>query len=87
MIQGNNYSVWRGKHRVRHGQSWRTFVAIGTLSVFAIGASEYYPYAYISAPEPSCQGLTDDGCQLKWQEVETVEGDHISQCVAYCPWR
>ena len=87
MIRGHNYSVWRGGHRVRHGQGWGTFVAIGALSAIVIGSSEYYPYAYISAPEPYCEGLTDDGCQLRWQEVETVEGDEINQCVAYCPWQ
>ena len=47
----------------------------------------YYPYAYISAPEPYCEGLTEDGCQLIWQDVQTIEGDVISQCVAYCPWQ
>jgi hypothetical protein len=41
----------------------------------AIGSSEYYPYAYISAPENYCEGLTEDGCELMWQDVETIEGD------------
>ena len=86
-IRGHNYSVWRGGHRVRHGGNWRTFVALSALGAIAIGASEYYPYAYISAPEPYCEGLTEDGCQLMWQEVETTEGDVINQCVAYCPWQ
>ena len=53
----------------------------------AIGSSQYYPYAYVSAPEPYCEGLTEDGCELMWQEVETIEGDVINQCVAYCPWQ
>ena len=22
-----------------------------------------------------------------WQEVETIEGDVVNQCVAYCPWK
>jgi hypothetical protein len=82
-----NFSVWRGKHRVRHNNGWRTFVAIGALSAIAYGDNDYYPYAYISADEPYCSGLTDEGCQLHWREVETVEGDVIDQCVAYCPWR
>ncbi len=86
-IHGNNYSVWRGRYRVRHGNGWRTFVALSTLGAIAIGSSEYYPYAYISAPEPYCEGLTEDGCQLMWQEVETNEGDMVNQCVAYCPWQ
>lgn len=58
-----------------------------TLGAIAIGSNEYYPYAYISAPEPYCEGLTEDGCELQWQEVQTIEGDVIDQCVAYCPWR
>ena len=86
-IHGHNYSVWHGGHRVRHGHGWQTFVALNALGAIAIGASEYYPYAYISAPEPYCDGLTEDGCQLLWQEVMTLEGDVINQCVAYCPWQ
>ncbi len=87
VIQGHNYSAWRSGYRVRHGGGWRTFVALSALSAILIGSNEYYPYAYISAPEQYCEGLTEDGCELMWQEVETVEGDVIDQCVAYCPWQ
>ena len=87
VIRGQNYSAWRSGYRVRHGSGWRTFVALGALGAIAIGSNEYYPYAYISAPEFYCEGLTEDGCQLMWQEVETIEGDVINQCVAYCPWQ
>jgi hypothetical protein len=87
VIRGQNYSVWRAGYRVRHGSGWRTFVALSALGAIAIGSSTYYPYAYISAREPYCEGLTEDGCQLMWQEVETIEGDVINQCVAYCPWQ
>ncbi len=87
VIAGRNYSVWRSGHRVHYGNGWRTFVALGTLGVLAIGAAEFYPYAYIDAPEPYCDGLTEDGCQLVFQEVETEEGDVVDQCVAYCPWQ
>jgi len=87
VIRGHNYSAWRNGYRVRHGNRWRTFVALSALGAIAIGAIEYYPYAYISAPEPYCEGLTEDGCELMWQEVETLEGDVINQCVAYCPWQ
>lgn len=86
-IRGHNYSVWRSGYRVRHGRGWRTFVALGTLGAVAVGSDNYYPYAYVSAPQPYCEGLTEDGCQLKWQEVDTVEGDVVNQCVAYCPWQ
>jgi hypothetical protein len=56
------------------------------LGAIAIGSDQYYPYAYISAPEDYCEGFTEDGCQLMWQEVPTEEGDAVDQCVAYCPW-
>jgi hypothetical protein len=87
VIAGHNYSVWRGARRFRYHNRWRTLVALSLLGAIAIGTYEYYPYAYIDAPELYCDGLTEDGCQLVWQEVETIEGDIIPQCVAYCPWR
>ena len=86
-ILGHNYSVWRSGYRVRHGNGWLTFVALRTITAIAIGSRHYYPYAYITAPQPYCTGLTEDGCQLMWQDVETIEGDVVSQCVAYCPWQ
>ena len=87
VIRGHNYSVWRSGYRIRHGSGWRTFVALSTLGAIAIGSNEYYPYAYISAPVDYCQGLTEDGCELNWEQVQTQEGDVIDQCVAYCPWQ
>ena len=86
-IRGRNFSVWRGGHRFRHNNGWRTFAGLSVLGAIAIGSDEYYPYAYISASEPYCDGLTDDGCVLRWTEVQTVEGDVVDQCVAYCPWQ
>ena len=86
-IRGHNYSVWRSGYRIRHGSGWWTFVALSTLGAIAIDSNEYYPYAYISAPEDYCEGLTEDGCELMWQDVETIEGDVVPQCVAYCPWQ
>lgn len=86
-IQGRNYSVWRSNYRVRRGNGWRTFVALGALGTVAIGANQFYPYAYIQAPENYCDGRTEDGCQLVWEDVETIEGDVLGQCVAYCPWQ
>jgi hypothetical protein len=89
-LRGRNYSYWHGRGGYRwrdHNGRWRTFVALGALGVLAIGAATYYPYAYIDAPQDYCDGLTEDGCQLDYQDVETVEGDVIGQCVAYCPWQ
>lgn len=87
VIDGRDFTVWRRGYRVRHDGRWRTFVALSALGAIAIGAAYYYPYAYIDAPEPFCEGLTADGCRLMWQEVQTIEGDFIYQCVAYCPWQ
>jgi hypothetical protein len=84
-IAGRNFSIWRNSHRVRHGGRWRTLVGLSTLSIITLGSAVYYPYAYIDAPAPYCQGLTEDGCRLQWQEVPTLEGPRVYECVAYCP--
>ena len=85
---GRNYSYWRGgPYRVRYDNGWRTFVALSVLAPIAVGAATYYPYAYLSAPADVCEGITEDGCQLTWTEVETVEGGVAPQCVSYCPWQ
>ncbi len=85
---GRNYTYWRGgPYRVRYDNGWRTFVALSVLAPIAVGAATYYPYAYLSAPADVCEGITEDGCQLTWTEVETVEGGTAPQCVTYCPWQ
>ena len=86
-LAGRNYSIWRGSHRVRRGGNWRTFVGLSTLGALLFGTAYYYPYAYVDAPAPYCEGLTEDGCQLRWREVPTIEGPPEFQCVAYCPWQ
>jgi len=86
-IRGRNYTVWRGTHRVRHSGRWATLAAISTLSVFVLGGASYFPYAYVSATGPYCEGVTEDGCVLEWQEIPTLEGPRVYQCVAYCPWQ
>ncbi len=86
-VRGKNYSVFHNNYRVRHNGRFRTFVALGLLAPLAIGAATYHPYAYLDVPGDYCEGLTDDGCEMVYSEVETVEGDSIPQCVAYCPWQ
>ncbi|MBV9955675.1 MAG: hypothetical protein JOZ70_10530 [Pseudolabrys sp.] len=84
--QGRNYSMWRtGPWRHRYGNRWRTYVALTTLGAIAVGTATYYPYAYIDAPADACEGVTEDGCQLVYDEVETLEGGLAPVCVAYCP--
>jgi hypothetical protein len=86
-FNGKNYSIWRNRHRVRHNGRWRTFITLSLLAPLLIGVDTYYPYAYVDVPPPYCEGLTEDGCELVYDEVETLEGDLIPQCVAYCPWQ
>jgi len=89
VLSGQNFSVWRGggRYRAYRGGHWRTFVSLSALSPIFVGLAYYYPYAYIDAPYDYCQGGTDDGCELMWQEVPTDEGIAEYQCVAYCPWQ
>ena len=87
-VRGRNFSTWRGPHyRRRYHDRWYTFVPLNVLAAILYDNRHYYPYAYISAPEDYCYGRTEDGCFLNWEEVETLEGYHVGQCVAYCPWR
>jgi hypothetical protein len=83
VIKGNNYTVWRGQHRVRVANRWRTFGPLTVLGIVTVAGVSYYPYAYLSAPEPVCDGLTEDGFVLRWVQVKTVEGDLVYQCVAF----
>jgi hypothetical protein len=85
VVKGQNYTVWKGEHRVRVGNRWRRFGPLTALSAVVVGGASYYAYAYLSAPEPVCDGLTDDGYVLRWVEVETLDGDRVYQCVAFAP--
>jgi hypothetical protein len=86
-IGGQDYSIWRHSYRARYHDRLYTCVAPSALPAILIAANEFYPFAYIEAPESYCDGLSEDGCQLVWQDVETEEGGVIPQCVAYCPWQ
>ena len=74
------------KPGTRHGSGWWSFAALSTLGAIAIGSSEYYPMPTFRRLSRICEGRTEDGCELMWQEVETIEGDVVNQCLAYCPW-
>ena len=86
-LHGKNYSVHRRDYRVRRNGRLFTFVALGVLAPLVIGAATYYPYAYLNVPEDYCEGRTDDGCEMVYDEVETADSEAIPQCVAYCPWQ
>jgi hypothetical protein len=84
-VGGMNYSIWRNGHRVYRDGYWTTFVGLSVLTPVVLGSTYYYPYAYIDAPAPYCDGLTEDGCELQWAPVPTLEGTTEFACVAYCP--
>jgi len=74
--------------------SWTRFrrdkTALAGVTVIALIVTAALLAPWLAPFDPSFQsvdGLTEDGCQLVWQDVETVEGDIIPQCVAYCPWQ
>ena len=85
-VSGRNYSVYHNNYRIRRNGRFYTFVALGALAPLAIAGATYYPYAYLDVPEDYCTGLTEDGCEMVYREVETVEGGEFEQCTAYCPW-
>lgn len=86
-FRGGRAAFIRGPHRIRRGNAWLPFVAIGTLGAIAIGSRYYTPYAYVDGPSAStCSGPTDDGfCELRLTEVPLEYGGSELQCVAYCP--
>jgi hypothetical protein len=59
----------------------------GSIHIDASCQEQASGYADIDAPSSLCDGQTEDGCQLRWQEVKTLEGPEQYQCVAYCPWQ
>ncbi len=86
-IRGRNFSTSRGSgYRRRYHDRWVTFVPLTALAAILIGSDRYYPYVYIDAPADYCDGFTEDGCEMRWREVETIDGYSVCQCVAYCPW-
>jgi len=60
------------------------FVPFTALGVVLIGGAYYYPDAYVGFARPYCSGLTPDGCQLNWQQVNFEDGGSDWQCVQYC---
>ena len=77
LIRGSHYTFWRGR---RYG-----FIPLAAITAILVGGIAYSAYAYVPVEQPLCLGYTDDGCELRWQEVMTVEGDAIPQCVTFCP--
>jgi len=49
------------------------------------GTNYYWPDSYVEVGRSYCSGPTPDGCVLRWQDVQTDEGETITQCVKLCP--
>ncbi len=77
--------IWKQKHGLWWGGKWKYFVPFTALGVVLVGGSYYYPDAYVGFARPYCSGLTPDGCQLNWQQVNFEDGGADWQCVQYCP--
>jgi hypothetical protein len=75
--RGRHYTYWRG--------SRRAFVPLAVLGGFTLGSIAYSAAAYVPVEAPYCAGITEDGCELRWQEVPTEDGFTVPQCVAFCP--
>jgi hypothetical protein len=76
--------IWKQQHRIWWGGRWKVFVPFTALGVVLIGGAYYYPDAYVGFSRPYCGGLTPDGCQLNWQQVNFEDGGGDWQCVQYC---
>ena len=84
---GNRFfPINKGQRFVWFGGVRRTFVPLALLGTVLIGGAYWYPDAYVSIAGPACGGLTPDGCELHWRDVDFVDGGGVPQCVQYCPW-
>jgi hypothetical protein len=77
--------IWKQQHRIWWGGRWRVFAPFTALGVVLVGGAYYYPDAYVGFARPYCAGVTPDGCQLNWQQVNFEDGGGSDwQCVQYC---
>jgi hypothetical protein len=79
------FPIVRGPRFVWWGGYRRTFIPLAALGVVLIGGAYWYPDGYVSVAQPLCTGLTPDGCQLTWRNVDFEDGGGVPQCVQYCP--
>lgn len=76
--------VIREPRRFRYGNVWRRLVPLTAIAGITVAGIAYAPYGYAAVSRPICQGVTDEGCQLRWQEVPTDDGGQVTQCVQFC---
>jgi len=77
--------IWKGQHRLWSGGRWRVFVPFTALTAVIVGGAYYYPDSYVGFARPYCTGVTPEGCQLNWQQVNFEGGGSDWQCVQFCP--
>jgi hypothetical protein len=77
-------AVFRGPRRIFVNNRWRTFVPLVALGAIVVDAETLYADGYVPLAGPVCAGVTEDGCQLRWQAVPTEDGGSEYQCVQYC---
>ncbi len=85
VINSKRINLFTSSRRIWIGGVWRSLIAIGLLTGYAIGPDFFYPEGYVVLAQPVCTGFTDDGCALRWQEVATEDGYGVPQCVEFCP--
>lgn len=86
-IGGRSVGFVRGPRTVFWHGGPHSLVGLTVLSAIVIGGATLYPYGYVPIDAPYCAGYTPDGCQLQWQDVPTVDGFVVPQCVAFCPYQ
>lgn len=84
-INNKTFPILKGPKFIWVGGKMKKFLPYTALGAILIGASYYYPDAYVSLARPYCSGVTGDGCSLSWQMVEFEDGGSEPQCVQYCP--
>jgi hypothetical protein len=80
-------NIYRGNRRIWIADGWRTFVPIVAIGAWAWGADTLWADGYVSVASNACYGPTGDGCRLRWQQVDLVEGGTDFQCVQFCKQR
>lgn len=84
-VGGHAFPLVRGRRFFWSGGGRHFFVPLATLGVVAIAGSYWYPDAFVPIYGPACTGVTPDGCQLEWRNVDFDDGGGAPQCVQYCP--
>jgi hypothetical protein len=83
-IKGRRYSLIRGPRFFFRNGLLRQLALITAIPALLVAGEEYAPYGYVALPRPVCEGVTDDGCRLSWENVPVDGGPDELQCVQFC---